>query len=193
MVQRCAWAENSEIERVYHDQQWGIAVTDDQVLYEMLVLELMQAGLSWRTVLIKRPAFKEAFANWDYKVVATYTQEDINSLLQNSQIIRNKLKINAAIHNAQIFQDVQKEFGSFAYYLWEFVDFQPINNYWTNANDVPVTNELAKTISKDLKKRGFKFIGPTIIYSYLQAVGVIDDHLTTCCCFEEKKMRVQLD
>lgn len=177
---RCDWAEQSEIEREYHDTQWGRPAHDDGYLFEMLVLESMQAGLSWKTILDKREAFRKAFDQFDVEKVSRYDEEKISDLLNNPKIIRNQLKIRAAINNAQVFLNIQKEYGSFDQFIWSYVDYQPIINDFKNASEVPSTTELAERISKDLKKAGFKFIGPTIIYAYMQSIGMVNDHLRTC-------------
>lgn len=177
---RCDWAEQSEIEREYHDTQWGRPAHDDGYLFEMLVLESMQAGLSWKTILDKREAFRKAFDQFDVEKISRYDEEKIADLLNNPKIIRNQLKIRAAINNAQVFLNIQKEYGSFDQFIWSYVDYQPIINDFKNASEVPSTTELAERISKDLKKAGFKFIGPTIIYAYMQSIGMVNDHLLTC-------------
>jgi len=182
---RCPWAENDEKMSAYHDKVWGRPEHDDQKLFAKLSLDLMQAGLSWRTILYKQEAFELAFDNFDLEKVAAYDEEKYEELLNNPGIVRNKLKIRAIINNAIRVMEVQKEFGSFDKYLWSFVDNQPVNKGWTQANQVPASTPLSDAISKDLKKRGFKFVGTTIIYAYLQAIGVINDHLTTCFCYDE--------
>ena len=179
-MKRCAWAENSEIEQEYHDKQWGVPVHDDRLLFEILTLESAQAGLSWHTILTKREGYKKAFDNFDIEKVAAYSENKIEELLQNSAIIRNKLKINATINNAKIILEIQKEYGSFDTYIWSFVNGKTIQNSWKESSDVPASTALSDTMSKAMKKRGFNFIGSTICYSYMQAVGMINDHITTC-------------
>lgn len=184
---RCNWAENApDFYQQYHDTEWGVPVYDDQVLFEFLVLEGMQAGLSWLTILGKRESMRKAFDQYDLKVIQQYDQKKIDQLLQNPGIIRNKLKVNSVITNAKAFQEVQKEFGSFSNYLWNFVDGKPVVTRWKSMKDMPVSTELSDRISKDLKRRGFKFVGTTIIYAYLQAVGVVDDHEEKCFCSKKK-------
>ena len=172
--QRCSWAGDEEIYIKYHDEEWGVPTHDDHELFEMLVLESFQAGLSWITILKKRENFKEAFDDFDVEKVALYGEDKINELLENEGIIRHKGKINAAINNAKIFIDIQKEFGSFDRYIWGFTDGKIIKAEYLTESD------LSKEISKDLKKRGMKFVGPTIIYSYLESIGIIDNHQKTC-------------
>jgi DNA-3-methyladenine glycosylase I len=176
---RCGWA-NKDSEREYHDNEWGVPSHDDSYIFEMLILEGFQAGLSWLTILNKRENFRKAFDNFDYNKIKDYKQDKIDELLQNEGIIRNKLKVNSTIVNAQAFIRVQKEFGSFSNYIWGFVNNKPIVNKWKDMKELPAKTELSDKISKDMKKRGFKFVGSTIIYSFLQAVGIIDDHIVTC-------------
>ncbi|WNY25836.1 DNA-3-methyladenine glycosylase 1 [Methanolapillus millepedarum] len=181
---RCAWAGNDVLYQSYHDNEWGRPVHDDRLLFEMLILEGMQAGLSWITVLKKRDAFRDAFDNFDPKIVAGYGGDKIEQLMNNSGIIKNRLKINSAVVNAQSFLKIQAEFGSFDRFLWAFTDGQPIQNSWTSVSEVPAQTELSDKISKELKKRGFKFVGSTIIYAYLQAVGVVNDHTADCFLYD---------
>ena len=187
MENRCSWANNSEIYSKYHDEEWGRPLHDDQKLFEFLILEGMQAGLSWITILKKREAFRKAFANFDAKKVAAFGQDKIDELMQNQDIIRNKLKIEAAISNAKNFLKIVDEFGSFDTYIWKFVDNKPIVNHWTKLSDLPARTELSDLISKDLKKRGFKFVGSTIVYSHMQATGMVNDHLVSCFCHPENR------
>lgn len=182
---RCAWCGDDPLYQEYHDKEWGIPVKDDETLFEFLILETFQAGLSWITVLRKRENFRAAFDNFDYKKVSKYTDEKIEDLLQDVGIIRNKLKIKATITNAKAFMEVQKEFGSFSKYIWGFVNHQPIQNSFQKMKDIPATTELSDCISKDLKKRGFKFVGSTVIYAHMQATGMVNDHITSCFRFEE--------
>ena len=176
---RCRWAKG-EKDILYHDTEWGVPSHDDGYIFEMLILEGFQAGLSWNNILQKRENFREAFHNFDYKKIAEYDATKLSELLKNEGIIRNKLKINSTVTNAKAFMKVQEEFGSFAEYIWSFTDNKRIINKWKELSEVPATSELSDKISKDLKKRGFKFIGSTIIYSFLQAIGIIDDHLISC-------------
>ena len=177
---RCGWCEKDELYRNYHDTEWGKPVYDDAVLFEFLLLETFQAGLSWYTILAKRTHFKIAFDAFDYHKIANYQQDKITELLNNSGIVRNKLKINAAIFNAKSFIEIQKEFGSFSNYLWNFVDGKVLDKKPKTLKDVPATSDLSDKISKDLKRRNFKFVGSTVIYSTLQAVGIINDHVENC-------------
>lgn len=179
---RCAWAGDKPHMIRYHDTEWGKPVHRDRKHFEMLLLEGAQAGLTWDTILRKRAGYRKAFANFDPKHVARFTADTKAALLKNPDIIRNRLKIDAAVTNAQAFLAVQREFGSFDAYVWSFVGGEPIVNRWTRMTDVPVTNAVSDTLSKDLKKRGFRFVGSTIIYAYMQAVGLVDDHTTACFC-----------
>lgn len=177
-MKRCFWVdEKSEIYLKYHDEEWGVPKYDDRELFELLVLESFQAGLSWLTVLKKREAFRDAFDNFDVNKVASYNEAKVESLLQNENIIRSRGKINAAINNAKIFIGIQKEYGSFSNYIWGFTDNKIIKNV---SNKIPVSTPLSDKISKDLKKRGMKYVGTVIVYSYLQAIGVVDDHEKDC-------------
>ena len=176
---RCGWAKG-EKDVLYHDTEWGVPSHDDGYIFEMLILEGFQAGLSWNTILQKRENFRKAFDNFDYKKIAEYDETKLNELLKNEGIIRNRLKINSIVTNARAFMKIQEEFGSFAKYIWNFTDNKRIINKWKELSEVPATSELSDKISKDLKKRGFKFVGSTIIYSFLQAIGIIDDHLISC-------------
>ena len=178
---RCSWANNDLLIK-YHDNEWCKISKDDNYIFEMLVLESFQAGLSWNTILKKRENFREAFDNFDYKKISNYGENNIEELLKNEGIIRHTLKINAVINNAKKFMEIQKEFGTFANYIWDFVEGKQIINNWKEMKEVPAKTELSDKISKDLKKRGFKFVGSTIIYSFLQAIGIIDDHIEGCFC-----------
>lgn len=178
---RCSWA-NNDLSIKYHDNEWCKISKDDNYIFEMLVLESFQAGLSWNTILKKRENFREAFDNFDYKKISNYGENKIEELLKNEGIIRHTLKINAVINNAKKFMEIQKEFGTFANYIWDFVEGKQIINNWKEMKEVPAKTELSDKISKDLKKRGFKFVGSTIIYSFLQAIGIIDDHIEGCFC-----------
>jgi DNA-3-methyladenine glycosylase I len=179
-MNRCAWTGANELMLAYHDTEWGVPLHDDQKLFEFLVLEGMQAGLSWSTILNKRENFRAAFHHFDVARVARYTPRDVERLLKNAGIIRNRLKIAAAIHNAQRFIDVQHEFGSFDAYIWRFVDGRPIKNAWTSLKEIPAKTPLSDAISKDLIERGFKFVGSTIVYAHLQATGMVNDHTVDC-------------
>lgn len=184
---RCPWAKDANPEDVkYHDNEWGKPLHDDNRLFEMLILEGAQAGLSWSTILKRREGYRKAFDKFDPKKVAKYEQKKLDELIQDTGIIRNRLKIESSVINAKCFLEVQKEFGSFDKYLWSWVDFKPIINKPKSMKDIHPKTDLSDKISKDLKKRGFKFVGSTIIYAYLQAVGVIDDHLIGCDCKTKK-------
>lgn len=181
---RCGWAKN-DLAIEYHDAEWGAAQHDDQKLFEFLILEGAQAGLSWDTILRKRENYREAFDNFDYKKIALYDEKKQTELLLNEGIIRNRLKINSAIQNAKAFREIQKEFGSFDSYIWNFVGGKPIKNKWKNLSEVPAKTEISDAISKDLKKRNFNFVGSTIIYAFMQACGLVNDHLTDCFRYNE--------
>jgi DNA-3-methyladenine glycosylase I len=180
MKARCAWAGTDPLYIAYHDREWGVPLHDDRKLFEMLILEGAQAGLSWITILRKREAFREAFDRFDPSKVAGYDQERVRELLNNPGIIRNRLKIHAAVQNAQAFLKVVEEFGSFDRYLWQFVEGHPFQNRWNGREEVPARTGESDALSKDLKKRGFKFVGSTICYAFMQAVGMVNDHLTDC-------------
>jgi DNA-3-methyladenine glycosylase I len=180
MPKRCNWADNDPLYQKYHDEEWGVPVHDDKKLFEMLILEGAQAGLSWITILRKRENFRKAFSNFDAKKIARYNQAKIDELLQDPGIIRNKLKINAAIINAKLFLEIQKEFGSFDKYIWQFINYEPIVNKWKSIKENPAQTKESDAMSKDLKKRGFKFVGSTICYAYMQAVGMANDHIVEC-------------
>lgn len=178
---RCTWVqEGNKLYEDYHDNEWGIPVHDDRKHFEFLILEGAQAGLSWLTILKRREGYREAFANFDPKKVAKYDQAKIEQLMQDEGIIRNRLKITSAVINAKCFLEVQKEFGSFDAYIWQFVNNKPIKNHWKNIKEIPCVSQEAQALSKDLKKRGFKFVGPTIIYAHMQAIGMINDHTVDC-------------
>jgi DNA-3-methyladenine glycosylase I len=182
MKSRCPWSKDTfKAYRKYHDEEWGVPVRDDQTQFEFLLLEGAQAGLSWSTILKKREGYRRAFAQFNPQKVAWFDEETIQGLLQNPEIIRNENKIRSAVNNAQCFISVQKEFGSFTDYIWRFVDGTPVQNHWSTENDVPAKTETSARLAKDLKNRGFKFIGPTIVYAHMQATGMVNDHLT--CCF----------
>jgi len=177
---RCPWADNSAIYSDYHDNEWGRPVHDDAKLFEMLILEGMQAGLSWITVLKKREAFREVFDGFDPKKVALYGDEKIQELMADERIIRNRLKINATVINARLFLEIVEKYGSFDKFIWEYVENTPIVGHWKEMEDIPLTTPISDRISKDLKKMGFKFVGSTIIYSFMQAIGMVNDHITKC-------------
>ena len=182
---RCAWAQGDEKMEKYHDEVWGVPEHDDQKLFAKLCLDSMQAGLSWRTILHKQESFQKAFDNFHIKTVAGYDEAKFDELMQDAGIVRNRLKIRAIIGNAARTLEVQEEFGSFNAYLWGFTNGEVIKNHWKTMEEVPVSTPLSDAISKDLKKRGFKFVGTTIIYAYLQAVGVVNDHLVDCICYKK--------
>ena len=184
-MQRCTWCGNDPLYIKYHDEEWGVPVHDEHKHFEFLVLEGAQAGLSWITILRKRENYRAAFNNFDPEKVARYDDKKVAELLQNAGIIRNKLKIHAAINNAARFLEVQQEFGSFDKYSWDFVNGKPIVNSWTSLEQMPATTDLAEKFSKDLKKRGLKFVGPTIIYAHMQAIGMVNDHLVECFRYKE--------
>lgn len=177
---RCGWCEKDDLYRAYHDQEWGRPVYDDNTIFEFLILESFQAGLSWYTILSKRENFRKAFDHFDYQKMALYSDHKIEELMNDSGIIRNRLKILAAVTNAQKFMEVQKEFGSFSQYIWNFVDGKPIDHQPKTLSDVPATTEISDRISKDLKKRGFKFMGSTVVYAHMQATGMVNDHIESC-------------
>lgn len=180
MIQRCDWATHNELEQAYHDTEWGKPHKEDAYLFQLLVLESMQAGLSWATILKKRDTLTAAYDNWDYKKIAHYDDQKWQSLLEDKGVIRHLLKIKATTSNAEAFIKIQEEFGSFSDYVWGFVNHSPINNQWKTINDIPSSTHLSDTISKDFKRRGFKFLGSTTVYAYLQAIGIVNDHLTSC-------------
>lgn len=177
---RCGWCEKDDLYRNYHDNEWGNPIYDDESIFEFLVLETFQAGLSWYTILAKRENFRKAFDNFNYKKVAAYDEAKIEALKEDAGIIRNGLKIKATVTNAQAFIKVQEEFGSFSKYIWDFVGGKPIDNQPKNLKDVPATSEISDELSKDLKKRGFKFVGSTVVYAHMQATGMVNDHVEDC-------------
>jgi len=183
--QKCSWALSSESEEKYHDQEWGVPVHNDRLLFEFLILEGAQAGLSWSTILNKREGYRKAFDDFDADKIALYDQSSIQQLLNNPEIIRNKLKVNAAISNAQAFLKIQQEPGGFDQYIWQFVQGKSIQNQWQQAREVPVSSPESEQMSKSLKQKGFKFVGPTICYAYMQAVGMVNDHTVNCFRYEE--------
>lgn len=184
-VQKCGWCLGNDLYEAYHDEEWGVPVKDDPTLFEFLVLETFQAGLSWLTILKKRENFRKAFDNFDYNKIATYEQHKIDTLLQDTGIIRNKLKIRATVTNAQAFIEIQKEFGSFSDYIWGFVNGKPIKNSLADHRAAPAKTALSDALSKDLKKRGFKFVGSTVVYAHMQATGMVNDHEVNCFRYNE--------
>ncbi|MGR9014077.1 MAG: DNA-3-methyladenine glycosylase I [Gammaproteobacteria bacterium] len=188
-MKKCTWALSSPSEQQYHDLEWGVPVHDDRLLFEFLILEGAQAGLSWSTILNKRAGYRKAFDNFDAKKIAVYDDRKIGELLTNPDIVRNKLKINAAVINAQAFLNVQQAFSSFDEYIWLFVDGRPLQNAWKTAADIPASTVRSELMSKDLKNRGFKFVGSTICYAYMQAVGMVNDH--TVDCFRHAEIKAE--
>ena len=187
MNERCGWARGDQLLIDYHDEEWGVPLHDDRPLFEFLVLEGIQAGLSWLTILRKRENYRKAFDRFDPTVVAQYDEERIDELMQDTGIVRNRLKIRAAIDNARTFLDVEDEFGSYNAYIWQFVGGGPIQNEWRHLEEIPSTSTESKAMSQDLKRRGFKFVGPTICYAFMQAVGMVNDHLVNC--FRYRQLR----
>jgi len=184
-IKRCPWPADDPLYINYHDKEWGVPVHNDKKLFEFLLLEGFQAGLSWRTILIKRNNFRKAFDNFDFNKITLYDKRKINSLLNDAGIIRNRLKIESAVKNAQAFIKVRKEFGTFDKYIWSFVNNKPVVNKFKNLRELPAKTELSDRISIDMKKRGFNFVGSTIIYAHLQATGIVNDHLITCFRYKE--------
>ena len=180
-VTRCRWAEGVSLDYIrYHDEEWGVPVYDDRTQFEFLLLEGAQAGLSWSTILNKREGYRRAFADFDPAKVARFTSKRIEKLLQDPGIVRNRLKVQSAVTNARAFLDVQEEFGSFSDYIWRFVDGKPVQNKFRRDRDIPATSPVSDALSKDLKRRGFKFVGSTIIYAHMQATGLVNDHVVAC-------------
>lgn len=186
-INRCSWCGDDTLFLQYHDDEWGVPVYDDQTLFEFLILEGAQAGLAWITILRKREGYRKAFAQFDVKKVARFSDSRLEKLLPNPDIVRNRLKVFSARSNAKAFIKVQKEFGSFSSYLWEFVDGKPIQNCWTSLGQMPATTRESDALSKDLKERGFKFVGSTIIYAYMQAIGMVNDHTINCFRYQPLK------
>ena len=184
MKKRCQWAKD-EPNTTYHDDEWGTPQHDDQKLFEFLILEGAQAGLSWTTILNRRAGYRKAFSDFDANKVSKYTQKRVDKLLQDESIIRNKLKINSAINNAKLFLKIQDEFGSFDKYIWGFVNGKPIKNKFKKQSQLPATSEISEKLSKDLKKRGFNFVGPTICYALMQAIGMVNDHTSECFLYKK--------
>ena len=185
MKTRCSWAGSDPIYIAYHDTEWGVPVHDDRKWFEFLILEGAQAGLSWLTILKKRQNYRRAFDNFNPAKIALYGSANIKSLMSNSGIIRNKLKIEAAINNASAFLQTQQDFGSFDNYIWQFVEGQPIKNQWNGVDEIPAKTPISAAMSKDLKSRGYKFVGPTICYAFMQATGLVNDHVVGCFRYEE--------
>lgn len=188
---RCDWCHNDLLYIQYHDDEWGVPCYDDKKLFEFLILEGAQAGLNWITILRRRPAYATAFCEWNVHQVASMTEQDVKALMQNEGVIRNRLKILSAINNAKAFIAVQDEFGSFANYLWGFVNYQPIQNHFASVKEVPAETDISQRLSEDLKKRGFKFVGPTICYAYMQSMGLVNDHILSCPARDKSAMVVE--
>ncbi|MDX1753676.1 MAG: DNA-3-methyladenine glycosylase I [Salinimicrobium sediminis] len=188
---RCGWCVGDKLYEAYHDLEWGVPLKDDAAIFEFLTLETFQAGLSWITVLRKRENFRKAFDNFDYQKIAEYSEEKTEALMQDSGIIRNRLKILATVSNSQAFMKVQQEFGSFSRYIWDFVDNNPVQNSWKTLSEVPATTAISDALSKDLKKRGFKFVGSTVMYAHMQATGMVNDHVIGCFRHQEVKQKSQ--
>lgn len=186
-VSRCPWSEHSPLETEYHDMEWGVPARDDTKQFEFLILESAQAGLSWLTILKRRENYRAAFADFDPQVVARFDAARVEELLQDKGIIRNRKKIESTVKNAQAFLNIQEEYGSFCTYIWDFVDGTPIQNSWASQDEVPASTPLSTELSKDLKKRGFTFMGPTIVYAHMQATGLVNDHIVSCFRHEQVK------
>ena len=186
-MKRCEWANKNDIEQSYHDNEWGVAIHDDRSLFEFLVLEGAQAGLSWSTILRKREGYRKAFDNFDAWKISQYSETDVSRLLADPEIIRNRLKIKGAITNARAFLQVREQFGSFDRYIWQFVNGRPIQNSWRKTTEIPSSSPESEAMSKDLQKRGFKFVGTTICYAFMQAVGMVNDHVVSCFRYRQLK------
>jgi DNA-3-methyladenine glycosylase I len=184
MPHRCGWAQSEAMIR-YHDQEWGVPVYDDRLLFEFLTLEGAQAGLTWSTILNRRENYRQAFDNFQPEIIAVYDDQKVAELLQNPGIIRNKLKIHSAIQNARAFLETRREFGSFSNYIWKFVDGRPVQNHFQTMSELPAVTPQSEAMSRDLKKRGFTFVGPTICYAFMQAVGMVNDHTVDCFRYHE--------
>ena len=182
---RCPWPSDDKLMTKYHDKEWGVPLHNDKKLFEFLILEGFQAGLSWRTILYKRENFRKAFDSFDYNKVAKYNKKKINSLLKDAGIVRNRLKVEGAVANAKAFLQVRKEFGTFDKYIWSFVDGKPIQNKFKSLKELPARTELSDKISDDLRQRGFKFVGSTIVYAHIQATGMVNDHMANCYRYKE--------
>lgn len=185
MPKRCGWSDGNELMTRYHDKEWGVPVHNDRLLFEFLILEGFQAGLSWQTILNKRQNFKKAFDNFDYKKIAKYQRPKLNQLMQDAGIIRNRLKIAGAVKNAKVFMQIQKEFGSFDKYIWNFIGGKPITNKHKSWQGIPATTKISDELSKDLKERGFTFVGSTIVYAHMQATGMVNDHIMSCFRYKQ--------
>ena len=185
MLNRCNWCLGNELYLQYHDEEWGVPVHDEQKLFEFIILEGAQAGLSWLTILRKREAYREAFDSFDPQKIARYGFDKINELINNEGIIRNRLKIEASVKNARAFLSIQEEIGSFDRYIWDFIDGETIQNQFRSLQDIPAETKVSAMISKDMKKRGFSFVGPTIVYAHMQATGMVNDHLIGCYRYRE--------
>jgi len=185
MIKRCDWTQNNEFNNYYHDTEWGVMLHDDLKLFEFLTLDAFQAGLSWLTILKKRENFRKAFDDFDYHKISNYSEDKVEELMNDTGIIRNRLKINATITNAKYFIEIQKEFGSFDKYIWQFTDYKQIVNHHTTWKEIPASSKESDNMSKALKKRGFKFVGSTICYALMQAIGMINDHTTDCFRYHE--------
>lgn len=186
LKKRCSWvSEKNQNYIQYHDEEWGVPVFDDQKQFEFLILEGAQAGLSWETILKRREGYRKAFSNFNPKIVAAYSEQKILELINNPEIIRNKLKIKSAVNNAKLFLEIQNEFGTFTKYIWKFVGQKPIKNNWGNSAKIPTTSKQAIALSEDLKSRGFSFVGPTIVYAHMQATGMVNDHSKDCFRYNE--------
>ena len=185
MIKRCTWCGNDPLYVAYHDEDWGVPVHDDRMLFEMLILEGAQAGLSWLTILKKRANYRNAFHGFEAARIARYDQAEIDRLMQEAGIVRNRLKIESAIKNARVFLKIQEEYGTFADYLWQYVDGTPVINSWRQHNDLPAHTPLSDRLSKALKRRGFKFVGSTICYAFMQSIGMVNDHTTDCFRYAE--------
>ena len=190
-MKRCGWAQSSAAEENYHDKEWGVPVHDDQLLFEFLILEGAQAGLSWSTILNKRQGYRKAFDQFDANLIARYDEDKIKKLLRNPEIVRNKLKVNAAVTNAKAFLNIQQKYGSFDQYIWQFVAGKSLQNQWQQFADIPTSTDHSQQMSKSLKKNGFKFVGETICYAYMQAVGMVNDH--TIDCFRHKQIEEMMN
>ena len=184
---RCAWAGSNELYRAYHDKEWGVPLHDERTLFEFLILEGAQAGLSWITILKKREAYREAFDHFNVVKVARYDEHKLGRLMQDAGIVRNRLKLQAAVINAQKFMDVQQEYGSFDKFIWQFVDGATLQNSWRSLHEVPASTAISDAMSKELKRRGFKFVGTTICYAFMQATGMVNDHVTDCFRYAQLK------
>lgn len=184
---RCAWSESSEIYQAYHDQEWGVPLHEERALFEFLTLEGAQAGLSWITILKKRESYREAFDNFEVERVARYDERKIEALMQNAGIVRNRLKVQSTVLNAQKYLAVQEEFGSFDQFIWRFVDGRPVQNHRASLSNVPASTAVSDAMSKELKRRGFKFVGSTICYAFMQATGMVNDHATDCFRYKQLK------